>query len=99
MKNEIHPEYNEKAKVICDCGNEFTIGSTESEIHVEVCHKCHPFYTGKKKVVDAAGRVEKFKQRMKKAQNSEENNSDSDKKEEEEEEENDEEEKEEENEN
>lgn len=68
MKDKIHPEYNKKAKVICDCGNEFTIGSTKSEIHVEVCHKCHPFYTGKKRVVDAAGRVEKFKQRMEKSE-------------------------------
>lgn len=63
MKKEIHPKYNEKAKVICACGNEFTVGSTVPEIHVELCSVCHPFYTGKQKLVDTAGRVDRFKQR------------------------------------
>ncbi len=63
MKKEIHPKYYEKAKVICACGNEFTVGSTVPEIHVELCSACHPFYTGKQKLVDTAGRVDKFKQR------------------------------------
>ncbi len=63
MKKEIHPKYHEKAKVICACGNEFTVGSTVPEIHIELCSLCHPFYTGKQKLVDTAGRVDKFKAR------------------------------------
>jgi large subunit ribosomal protein L31 len=63
MKSEIHPKYHEKAKVVCACGNTFTVGSTVPEIHVELCSECHPFYTGKQKLVDTAGRVEKFRQR------------------------------------
>ncbi|OGY42153.1 MAG: 50S ribosomal protein L31 [Candidatus Buchananbacteria bacterium RBG_13_36_9] len=63
MKKEIHPKYHDNAKVICACGNSFTIGSTVPEIHVELCSACHPFYTGKQKLVDTAGRVDKFKQR------------------------------------
>jgi len=64
MKKDTHPKYHKKAKVICACGNEFTVGSTIPEIHVELCSACHPFYTGKQKLVDTAGRVDKFKQRM-----------------------------------
>jgi len=64
MKKDIHPKYHEKAKVICACGNEFTVGSTVPEIHVELCSVCHPFYTGKQKLVDTAGRVDRFKARM-----------------------------------
>jgi large subunit ribosomal protein L31 len=64
MKNNIHPKYYGNAKVICACGNEFTIGSTVPEIHIELCSVCHPFYTGKQKLVDTAGRVDRFKQRM-----------------------------------
>ncbi|MHA2609888.1 MAG: 50S ribosomal protein L31 [bacterium JZ-2024 1] len=60
MKKEIHPKFYEDAKVICGCGNVFTIGSTVPEIHVEICSQCHPFYTGKKKIIDTAGRVERF---------------------------------------
>jgi large subunit ribosomal protein L31 len=67
MKKEIHPEYFSDAKVTCACGNTFTIGSTKKEIHVEICSNCHPFYTGAEKVIDAAGRVEKFKARTAKA--------------------------------
>ncbi len=65
MKKDIHPEYNQKAKVICACGNTFTIGSTEKEIKVELCSECHPFYTGKQKLVDTARRVEKFQAKLK----------------------------------
>ena len=64
MKKEIHPKYNPKAKVICACGNTFNVGSTVDEIQVELCSVCHPFYTGKQKLVDTAGRVDKFKQRL-----------------------------------
>jgi len=63
MKKEIHPEYYSDAKVTCSCGNHFTVGSTQKEIHVEICSACHPFFTGNEKVIDAAGRVEKFKAR------------------------------------
>jgi len=63
MKKDIHPQYHEKAKVTCACGNTFTIGSTLPEMHVEICSMCHPFYTGKQKMVDSARRVEKFKER------------------------------------
>ncbi|NIA08475.1 MAG: 50S ribosomal protein L31 [Nitrospiraceae bacterium] len=59
MKENIHPKYY-KAKVRCACGNEFEVGSTKKEIKVEICSKCHPFFTGKQKLVDTAGRVEKF---------------------------------------
>ena len=62
MKDKIHPEYHE-ATVKCGCGNTFTTGSTAKEIHVEICSVCHPFYTGKQKYVDAAGRIEKFQKK------------------------------------
>jgi len=61
MKKEIHPTYFETAKVTCACGNTFMIGSTKETIEVEICSACHPFYTGNDKVLDTAGRVEKFK--------------------------------------
>lgn len=64
MKKEIHPEYHPKAKVTCACGNSFVVGSTMKEIKVELCSACHPFYTGKQKLVDTARRVEKFKEKM-----------------------------------
>lgn len=67
MKTEIHPKYNTKAKVTCSCGNSFSVGSTIDKIEVEVCSACHPFYTGTGKIIDTAGRVEKFKARMAKA--------------------------------
>ena len=60
MKNDIHPEYH-KAIVHCACGHEFETGSTQKEIKVEICSQCHPFFTGKQKLVDSAGRVERFK--------------------------------------
>ena len=60
MKKELHPEYHQ-VKVTCtSCGNEFTVGSTEEEIKVEVCSQCHPFYTGKQRFSDRGGNVEKF---------------------------------------
>ncbi len=59
MKEKIHPEYKE-AKVMCACGETFTTRSTKSLIKVDICSKCHPFYTGKQKIVDTEGRVEKF---------------------------------------
>lgn len=64
MKKDIHPQYYPSAKIICACGNSFTVGSTEPEIRVEICSVCHPFYTGKQKLVDTARRVEKFEERM-----------------------------------
>lgn len=66
MKKDIHPKYYAKAKVKCACGNSFTVGSTVPEINVEICSKCHPFYTGKDKIIDTAGRVERFKKRLQK---------------------------------
>ncbi len=68
MKKEIHPKYFANAKVHCACGAGFEVGSTKDIIETEVCSKCHPFYTGKEKVIDTAGRVEKFKQRLAKKQ-------------------------------
>lgn len=66
MKKGIHPEYHEDAAVTCACGNKFTTGSTLKAIRVELCNKCHPFYTGKQKLVDTARRVEKFQERAEK---------------------------------
>jgi large subunit ribosomal protein L31 len=63
MKKEIHPTYYPNAKVTCACGNSFTVGATVEEINVELCSNCHPFYTGKQKLVDTARRVEKFQER------------------------------------
>jgi large subunit ribosomal protein L31 len=62
MKKGIHPEYVE-CTVTCACGNTFTTRSTKKEIRVEICSQCHPFFTGKQKFVDSAGRVEKFKKK------------------------------------
>ncbi len=63
MKQGIHPEYVE-ATVKCACGETFTTRSTKSEIRVDICSKCHPFFTGKQKFVDAGGRVDKFKKKF-----------------------------------
>lgn len=65
MKPKGHPKYYDKAKVTCLCGNTFTTGSTKPEIKVEICSKCHPFYTGEQRIVDSLGRVERFKKRYK----------------------------------
>ena len=62
MKTEIHPDYVD-AKVHCSCGNEFTTRSTVNELRVELCNECHPFYTGRQKLVDTGGRVERFQRR------------------------------------
>lgn len=64
MKDGIHPEYQETL-VTCGCGNSFTTRSTRKELKVDICNSCHPFYTGKLKYVDAAGRIEKFQQKFK----------------------------------
>ena len=63
MKKDIHPKYNKNCQVKCACGNNFITGSTKDEIYVEICSACHPFYTGKQKLVDTARRVEKFTER------------------------------------
>jgi large subunit ribosomal protein L31 len=67
MKKDIHPTYEHNAKISCVCGNVISVGSTKKSISVEICSNCHPFYTGKEKLVDTAGRVEKFRTRVKKA--------------------------------
>jgi len=64
MKTDIHPTYYEKATVKCSCGVTHIVGSTKEKMTVEICSECHPFYTGKEKLVDTAGRVEKFKTRQ-----------------------------------
>ncbi len=65
MKKDIHPVYQE-ARVICACGETFVTRSTKKEIRVEICSKCHPFFTGKQKFIDTAGRLERFQRRYKK---------------------------------
>ena len=65
MKANIHPQYFDDCKVTCVCGNAFTTGATVDKIHVEICSKCHPFFTGEMKFVDTLGRVEKFQARQK----------------------------------
>ncbi|MDQ4124181.1 MAG: 50S ribosomal protein L31 [Actinomycetota bacterium] len=62
MKQGIHPDYIE-TKVTCSCGNTFTTRSVKPELHVELCNQCHPFYTGKQKLVDTGGRVERFQKK------------------------------------
>lgn len=68
MKADIHPTYYNDAKVVCACGHTFTTGSTRPEIHVEICSKCHPFFTGAAKFVDTEGRVERFQRQAKEAE-------------------------------
>lgn len=68
MKKDIHPQFFPKAKITCSCKNVVYAGSTIEEQQTEICSACHPFYTGKQKLVDTAGRVTKFKERMKKAE-------------------------------
>jgi large subunit ribosomal protein L31 len=62
MKPDVHPPYH-KIKAVCACGSEFELGSVQGEIRVEICSACHPFFTGKQKLVDTAGRIEKFKKK------------------------------------
>lgn len=64
MKANIHPKYFNQAQVICACGNRFVTGSTLEEIHVELCNKCHPFYTGEQRFVDSASRIQKFQDKQ-----------------------------------
>lgn len=69
MKAKIHPAYNEEIKVVCSaCGSAFVTGSTKSDLHIEVCNNCHPFYTGEQKFLDTQGRVEKFQKKQEFAQ-------------------------------
>jgi len=65
MKEKIHPKYYTDAQVSCSCGNTWTTGSTKKTLKVELCSKCHPYFTGEQRIVDTAGRVEKFKKRYK----------------------------------
>lgn len=67
MKNNLHPKYH-TATVSCVCGNSFEVGSTMKTMNVDICSQCHPFYTGKQKLIDTAGRVDKFKERMERTQ-------------------------------
>ena len=62
MKSGIHPDYSETT-IQCACGNVIEVGSTKSNIRVEICSKCHPFFTGKQKLIDSAGRIERFKRK------------------------------------
>ena len=64
MKKNIHPKYYEKAQVRCACGNTFSVGSTKEFMEIEICSQCHPFYSGKERIVDTMGRVEKFRKRL-----------------------------------
>ena len=69
MKKKIHPTYNNNTKVTCACGNTFVTGSTSDAITVEICSKCHPFYTGEQRIVDSENLVKKFEDKRAKAQN------------------------------
>ena len=64
MKPKIHPKYYKDATITCSCGNVFKVGSTVETLEVEICSACHPFYTGKKKLIDSAGQVDRFKKKM-----------------------------------
>ncbi|MCB9813599.1 MAG: 50S ribosomal protein L31 [Pseudomonadales bacterium] len=68
MKKGIHPNWTHQAQVTCSCGNKFTVGSTSDVIQVDICNKCHPFFTGEMKFVDRQGRVDKFMKKVKKAE-------------------------------
>ncbi len=67
MKNDIHPEYSE-ATIKCACGETFAVGSTKTDIKVEICSHCHPFFTGKQKLIDTEGRIERFRKKYAKFQ-------------------------------
>jgi len=64
MKKDIHPKYYPNAQVKCACGNTFTVGSTKEFIEVEICSRCHPFYTGRERIIDTMGQVQKFRKRL-----------------------------------
>jgi len=68
MKQQTHPQYYDNCQVTCACGNKFTTGSTVEKIEVDVCSKCHPFFTGQQKFVDIKGRIDKFKEKVAKGQ-------------------------------
>jgi large subunit ribosomal protein L31 len=68
MKAKIHPKYYKNATITCACGNVFEVGSTVEKIEIEICSNCHPFYTGKKKLVDSAGQVDRFQKKMEAAE-------------------------------
>jgi len=70
MKADIHPEYV-KTTIKCACGNVFEAGSTKPDIRIEICSKCHPFFTGKQKLIDTAGRIERFRRKYEKFQKQE----------------------------
>jgi large subunit ribosomal protein L31 len=70
MKNDIHPEYFDTT-IKCACGNELQAGSTRKDLKVEICSKCHPFFTGKQKLIDTGGRIERFRKKYAKFQNQE----------------------------
>ena len=63
MKTDIHPKYYHDAQVVCSCGNKFVLGATKPALRVEMCSKCHPFFTGEQRIVDTQGRVERLKRR------------------------------------
>lgn len=75
MKKDTHPTFHKDANVTCACGATYTVGSTLEDIQVEICGACHPFYTGKEKVLDTAGRVERFKARREAAEKAQANKS------------------------
>lgn len=64
MKANIHPEYYPEARVTCSCGETYTTGSTKPELRVELCNRCHPFYTGEQRIVDTEGRVDRLRRRF-----------------------------------
>ena len=64
MKAKIHPKYYPDARIICACGNTFTVGSTSPELKIDICSACHPFYTGEQRIVDTAGQVDRFMKRL-----------------------------------
>ncbi len=70
MKKDIHPEYHETS-IKCACGNEVEVGSTKPDMRIEICSKCHPFFTGKQKLIDTAGRIERFRKKYAKFNNQE----------------------------
>jgi len=63
-KKDIHPQYYPKTKISCSCGNKFEVGSTKEKMEIEICSACHSFYTGKEKMIDAMGQVQKFQERL-----------------------------------
>jgi large subunit ribosomal protein L31 len=73
MKEKIHPKYYTDAKVVCACGNTFTTGSTKQLLKVEVCSKCHPFFTGEQRIVDSGGQVKRFRRRYAKKEQAQPN--------------------------